>query len=611
MRKILNKMLLNMTFIVIVMCGLIFTFGFGSTIFIARNEITKVSEESVKREISHIQDYVDDYLLRVEDAAYGFCSWVFGRTERTEDGDGFVSIDPDTFKLPTMDQCYHMLKQFMEANPQINAITVGFEQFVYPNASGQFGFAPYMRRMKDGSMMLYDLGEYMDYSKMNWYNDAKTQNKSIWCNPFREPVTDAVITAYSVPLHGYNDRVVGVLILSVTTDTFREKCLAATPYERAEVTIVDKDFNFMVHPNPDYLLKSVSQVDEYTNVIGSDDSMKVKMLARESGSSIITKSDNQKSFFFYAPVNRTGWMISIECPESEVLGGVDNMKKATRIIGILSVLLLLSCLIVIYIRVQKVTASKASIERDLTIASHIQMGMVPKLYPAFPERKELDVYGLLRPAKTVGGDLYDYFIQDDKFYFCIGDVSGKGVPASLFMTVTRSLFRNIAHHISDPSQIMVAVNDELCEGNDYNMFCTMFLGILDLKTGNLQYCNAGHNPPVLRLLKDGNVDVHYMTPKTNLALGVMPGFVFQKEETVLKPGEAIFLYTDGVTEAENARKELFGEEATLTSLSKARAYKKTSSRDFVEYVYHDIEAYCAGVDQSDDITMLVVEYKGR
>lgn len=610
MKKILNKMILNMTFIVIVMCGLIFAAAFGTTIFLAGNEISKVSEESVKREICHIQDYVDDYLLRVEDAAYGLCSWSFGNTVRNSDGDAYVSIDPVTFKLPTVDDCYHMMKQFMEANPQINAVTVGFEKFVYPKASGQFGFAPYMRRMKDGSMMMYDLGEYIDYTEQGWYKNSKVEDRSIWCDPFREPVTDAVITAFSVPLHGYEGRIVGVLIVSVTTDTFREKCLAATPYANAEVTIVDRNFKFMVHPNPDYLLKPVSEVEEYMNVVGEDDSMKVKMLAHESGSSVITKENNQKSFFFYAPIKRAGWMVSIECPEKEVLGAMETMKKAMRMIGLISVILLLVCLVIIYIRVQKVTSSKASIERDLTIASHIQMGMVPKLYPAFPGRKELDVYGILRPAKTVGGDLYDYFIQDDKFYFCIGDVSGKGVPASLFMTVTRSLFRNIAHHIGDPSEIIMAMNSELCEGNDYNMFCTMFMGVLDLMTGELKYCNAGHNPPVLRLIKDGNVDVHYMTPKTNLALGVMPGFVYQMEETVLKPGEAIFLYTDGVTEAENGQKQLFGEDATLAALAKARLYKKTSARDFVEFVHREIETYCAGVDQSDDITMLVVEYKG-
>ena len=239
------------------------------------------------------------------------------------------------------------------------------------------------------------------------------------------------------------------------------------------------------------------------------------------------------------------------------------------------------------------------------------MGMLPKVYPAFPDRKELDVYGFLKPAKSVGGDLYDYFIRDDKFYCCIGDVSGKGIPASLYMAVVRSLFHNVSMREDNPAAIVSQLNNALSEGNDHNMFCTLFLGVLDLKTGHVDFCNAGHNAPVIRQLSDdGATVVRYTHPKVNLAVGVLPGFPYAKEEIVLKPGEAIFMYTDGVTEAENTAKQLFGEEATLKALTEARSHNCRSAKDFVDYVYNVINQYATGTEQSDDITMVVVEYLG-
>lgn len=143
------------------------------------------------------------------------------------------------------------------------------------------------------------------------------------------------------------------------------------------------------------------------------------------------------------------------------------------------------------------TASKERIESELSIAREIQMGMIPKIFPPYPEREDVDLHAILHPAKEVGGDLYDFFIDNDRLYFVIGDVSGKGIPASLFMAIARSLFRTLAQQATSPAEIMSKMNRSISENNEANMFVTLIIGILDLKTGSLRFCNAGHNPPII------------------------------------------------------------------------------------------------------------------
>jgi sigma-B regulation protein RsbU (phosphoserine phosphatase) len=252
---------------------------------------------------------------------------------------------------------------------------------------------------------------------------------------------------------------------------------------------------------------------------------------------------------------------------------------------------------------KQTTASKERIESELRIAREIQMGMVPKMFPPFPERDDVDLYAQLIPAKEVGGDLYDFFIEDDKFYFIVGDVSGKGVPASLVMAVTCRLFRTVAAHFHTPADIITALNDTLAENNESNMFCTAFLGVIDLKTGVMQYCNAGHNAPVI-IYPSGKVE--FMEIQPNLPLGLFGGFPYEGQECILERGTSIFLYTDGVTEAENKEKALYSDERLLQRLS---VIQKEGPRSIVDSVLVDIENHVAGADQSDDITIMSFNFK--
>ena len=247
------------------------------------------------------------------------------------------------------------------------------------------------------------------------------------------------------------------------------------------------------------------------------------------------------------------------------------------------------------------TAAKASMESELKIAHDIQMSMLPKTYPAFPERNDLDIYGYVVPAKAVGGDLFDFFIHDEKLLFCIGDVSGKGVPASLFMAVTRFLFRNIAIYTQEPSHIAKALNEALSSNNDTEMFVTVFLGVLDLATGKLCYSNAGHNPPLLI----GDSGVTPLLCDANIPVGVLPDFGFTTQEAQLQPGDAIFLYTDGLNEAEDTRLQQFGIERVL----QVAGATSNQPQQLIEAMTSSVRQFIGDAEQSDDLTMLAVKYQ--
>lgn len=610
MKKILGvKVALNLTLIIMLIGGITMTLGFGSCLYLARQEVARETNYKVDQDLSYIQAFVDGELNRVEDVAYTLVSTKFGKTVRNEVGEGYVVIDPATYHIPSEEECFMLLDQFLDANPGICGVAIGFEDFVYPNTKDEYGFAAYATNVS-GEIENLRLGNIHDFRKKEWYEKAAALDKPYWSKPFRETSRQKVVTCFSLPLHGLDNRLVGVIALDIDTELFRKKCAEVSPFPKAEVSMVDRDFCFVAHPDTTFLLKAVSEVGVYDDYL-SDDSMKGNMLKHKSGSGLVNEGTEREAMFYYAPIQRTGWTVAIECPKDDIFNGLDRMKRDTTLIAIGSILFMIICFIHLFRRFQVVTASKAGMESELKIASGIQMGMIPKLYPAFPDRDDLDIFGFLKPAKDVGGDLYDYFIRDNKLFFCLGDVSGKGVPASLFMTVIRSLFRNISLHTDDPAEIVSSLNKALSEGNVNSMFCTLFLGVLNLENGHLDYCNAGHNAPIVRRFIDGKMVVDYVKLKTNLAVGVFEAFNYVKEAVDMKPGEAIFMYTDGVTEAENVDKELFGEAATLAVLKDARAHNMKTAKDFVEYVYHSLKVFAGGAEQSDDITMLVLEYKGK
>ena len=431
--------------------------------------------------------------------------------------------------------------------------------------------------------------------------------------------------------------------------------------------IIDGDGTFVAHPDPDKVLKQnyFDRVKETKDTI--DDYIGRQMVAGKKGTYKNAKGEIDhfelfdieflSTYLFYEPIENTNWSVAIVVPRLMVDGMCMAFGVVLWILIGLGLLVLRIVARMIIKRTTKslkelavsanevaagnymaslpkikhndeirllrdsfedmqhslmehmeelktTTASKAAIENELKIAHDIQMAMLPKTFPPYPERSDIDIYGTLIPAKAVGGDLFDFHIRDEKLFFCVGDVSGKGVPASLVMAVARSLFRNVSAYVSTPESIVTAINQALVEGNDSNMFVTLFVGVLNLATGHLSYCNAGHNAPLV-IDKNG---CHKLPCDANIPGGVMSNWTFSKQEMMLGSQTTIFLYTDGLTEAEDMFHGQFQMERVHKVMEDLSAAQITQSEAVVGKMAEAVHTFVGGAEQSDDLTMLAIRY---
>jgi len=252
---------------------------------------------------------------------------------------------------------------------------------------------------------------------------------------------------------------------------------------------------------------------------------------------------------------------------------------------------------------QAVTAEKERIGTELDVATKIQASMLPCLFPAFPHRSEFDIFASMHPAREVGGDFYDFFlIDDDTLGIVMADVSGKGVPAALFMVITKTLIKNNAQYGKSPKEVFEAVNNLLCENNDADMFVTAFLGYLDIPGGKVTYVNAGHNQP---LIKRAGERFKKLESKPEFVLAGMEDVQYSQHEIELKTGDMLFLYTDGITEAVNKESKLFTDRRLLKSVNNV---SDIYLKEFTESIKQEIDNFADGTEQADDITMLVLRY---
>ncbi|MDK2808693.1 MAG: phosphoserine phosphatase RsbU/P [Clostridiales bacterium] len=252
-----------------------------------------------------------------------------------------------------------------------------------------------------------------------------------------------------------------------------------------------------------------------------------------------------------------------------------------------------------------ITAEKERIAAELDVATQIQASMLPCIFPAFPEHKEFDIYATMQPAKEVGGDFYDFFlIDDDHLAVVIADVSGKGVPAALFMVITKTLIKNQAQSGISPSQVFTLVNEQLCENNEAGMFVTAWMGVLEISTGHMEYVNAGHNPP---LVKKNTKEVEFIKSRAGFVLAGMEGIAYRQNEMMLEPGDCLFLYTDGVTEATNQESEFYGENRLKERIKHC---KEGEPVKLLSAIKNDMDIFVLDAAQFDDITMLALMIRG-
>jgi sigma-B regulation protein RsbU (phosphoserine phosphatase) len=250
-------------------------------------------------------------------------------------------------------------------------------------------------------------------------------------------------------------------------------------------------------------------------------------------------------------------------------------------------------------------AEKERIEGELAMASRIQSGMLPHEFPPFPDRKEFDIFASMEPAKEIGGDFYDYFfVDDDHLCVVMADVSGKGVPAALFMMVSKAIFQSVGGMCSSAADIMTKANELICSNNQEEMFVTVWIGVLEISTGKLKAANAGHEYPAVKH-SDGSFEL--LKDKHGVVIGAMEGAVYHDYEINLRPGDKVFVYTDGVPEAANSENEMFGTDRMIEALNAA---PDASPEEMTGNVRSEVETFAGDAEQFDDITMLALEYKG-
>ncbi len=445
--------------------------------------------------------------------------------------------------------------------------------------------------------------EAYNYPQQEWFTKPIELQAGYWSEPYvDEGGADILMTTFSLPIRDYSGRLAAVLTADISLDWLTDLVGNVEVYPNAFSMMISRSGQIMVCPVESLIMKRTAQ-EVAADIDGGSifNELNRSMMAGEEGSTKL-KYKKATSYVFYAPVEQTGWSMSIVIPDEEIYGSIRRIGlliKLLQIVGVVMLILILRSSVKNQLKYRKLSENKERMESELKIGRGIQMSMIPKIFPPFPERKDIDMFASIVPAKEVGGDLYDFYIREEKLYFCIGDVSGKGVPASLVMAVTRSLFRTVSAHEKSPQRIVTIMNDSMSNMNESNMFVTFFAGVLDLTNGHLRYCNAGHNAPLL--LTDR--DTHELPVEANLPLGVMQGMSFREQETDLICGEGLFCYTDGLTEAENAEHSLFGVERLFSLFSNGLAAEAQ-----LKVVADAVTAFVGEAPQSDDLTMLYMRY---
>ena len=500
--------------------------------------------------------------------------------------------------LSRPDSVFKAAEWVLRTHPNVAGCGVAFIPYYYPE-KGRL-FEPYAYRENDEIKTMQAAGEKHDYTKSGFYKEGIAAKGSLWTDPYVDDIFKIPMVSYTVPLWDKDHKTIGIFALDIPIRLLGDTLNYRHIYHSSYDILLTADGDFIAGPREDHVRRK--DVEQVINII--NDSTFTTTLSKSGRSQIATfysPDDNKKGYIFFANFKgQPRWKIAVVCYDDEVYGKLRTMRLGIGLL-MLAGLVILSLMILRFARndrkLQTANLAKERIDSELRIASDIQMQMLPGQSSQI-KRDDIDICASLVPARAVGGDIFDYFIRDEKLFFCIGDVSGKGVPSAMVMAVVHSLFRMACSHENNPARVMQTVNETSCEGNESNMFVTMFVGVLDLPTGRLRYCNAGHDRPVI-------VGAEALPAKANLPVGVFADFVFEMQETVLTDGSTLFLYTDGLTEAKNRERQMFGVERVMDVLNGSADLKPAQ---LLEKMEREVHAFVEDAEQSDDLTMLAIHY---
>lgn len=502
--------------------------------------------------------------------------------------------------LDNPDSLKNVTRRIVEDNKAV----VGSAVALVPGYNSKLPFyAPYSY-MRDGELVQSNLatGKY-NYPVHEWFIEPLEQGMGYWSEPYLDTDGGNIkMTTYSCPVLDPRGVTGAVVTADISLEWLSQHVGKIDIYPEAFSILVSRKGMVMMGPMDSLAMKyTIQQIGARVKDEAGIDALIGGMLSGKKGSVMVHFAKMGMSEVYYAPIPRTGWSMAVAIPDKEIFRDVRRTGALCVLLQILGILMLIFILLSVarsWMKYQETKDIEDHLERELEIGREIQMAMVPKVFPPFPERNDIDMAATIVPAKMVGGDLYDFYMRDEKLFFCIGDVSGKGVPASLLMAVTRSLFRNISAQEDSPAKIVEGINRSMDNMDETGMFVTFFCGVLEMHTGLLRYCNAGHNAPLL--FTD---HIHMLDVVPNLPLGVEGSMVYQEQETRLLLDDAIYLYTDGISEAENTRHELFGVERMEKVLNERR-----TAMEHLEAMKAAIEDFVGDAPQSDDITMLFIHF---
>ncbi|HBL73661.1 MAG: hypothetical protein A2W90_14245 [Bacteroidetes bacterium GWF2_42_66] len=559
------------------------------------------------------------------------------------------------------DSIFSFLSKLVKNNPSIYASAIAFEPHLIPD--GQKYYAPYAYRNGDKiETMILGSADY-NYFIMDWYQIPATLKQPYWSEPYYdEGGGGALMSTYSVPffMNKNGQRILGgIITIDISLKWLTEIVNSVKIFETGYAFLISRNGVYVTHPNQ-------SQIMNETIFTKAKELNEPKM--REIGRDMIKGNSKLTSLYlknkgdvwiYYTQLPSTKWSLAVVYPDNEMYASLHKLNIIVFLLSLAGLTILVFFTISIInrlispltkfaksarviaqgnfntelpqietndemkelhdsfefmqkelanyiVNLKETTSAKEKIESELRIAKEIQMGMIPHIFPPFPNLPEIDLFASLESAKEVGGDLYDFFLVDEyRLCFAIGDVSGKGIPASLFMAVTRTLLRSVADKNKSTAEIVSSINKTLSFNNESNMFVTFFLGILDIRNGELKYCNAGHNPPVLIKNKQG---ADYFKITKAIPVGLFEEFVYTEESIFIETDDQIFLYTDGLTEAENVNNELFGDDQLIEVLRKNAV---SSPKLLIKETMKEVSRHVNGYIQSDDLTMMSIIYNGR
>lgn len=566
------------------------------------------------------------------------------------------AIDADLY-IP--DSMYEIVGRLVSNNKVISGAAIAFEPDFYPDRKN---FSPYAyddAYDQSDTLTFLQLGKRYNYREKDWYKVAKETGSPYWTEPYEDVGGGGfIMSTYCHPLFDNDDKFIGVVTADISlkwlTESLNKELLSFT--ESSFYFVLSRAGTFIAHPKKEKILnETIFMGGDNTKFQEDIKDVGKKMIAGEVGNQLVSYND-QPYYVFYSPIIKNGWSMAIVSPRKEFMSPVSKVSKIVLGLIFLGLLIIvLVCHIVLrrstaplrsiaksadaisegdfnatlpviktrdeiqtlrdsfesmqeslvhqMKELETVNEAKGRIEGELHVGSSIQHTMIPKEFPPFPDCPKVSIFGKLSPAKEVGGDLFDYYIRENRIYFCIADVSGKGVPAALLMAVARTSFRNLAVQEKSPAHILYRLNGTICDGNTEEMFITIFVGVLDTDNGKLLFCNGGHNAPVT-IKQDG---VAFLDVLPNLPLGIIDKWTFEEQEITLEKGESIFLYTDGLNESENKDKAQFGDDKILQIAS---GFYGKGVHEQIDIMYEAVQQHSAGAEQNDDLTMMTVQYLG-